>query len=580
MAEDRQIKTLEKGPLELHRRLEEREDELRLLQDIIDSSDTLICAFDHKGRVLEWNRAAEEITGHTRSSVSDGVIFRQLFPRRSDRREIMRATRDLGCSERRLDEFETEIQCRDGSCKTLSWVVHVKLYGNSRVYIAMASDITHHKQGQLRMEQMAFYDTLTKLPNRRLFVDRLRQSVDAARRKGTRVAVMFLDLDRFKRINDSLGHEAGDELLRHVSQRISGCVRSQDTVARLGGDEFTVLLTELTDATTASIVATKISEVLRKPIHLGNSEVLVTSSIGISIAPDDGGDVVGMLRNADLAMYRAKERGRNNFQFFTEELNRRVSLQMALETELRVALEAGQFQIHYQPVFTMDGQTIVGLEALLRWQHPARGLVFPEEFMGVLEETGMIVELSEWILGQACMMVRRLLMDERELPVAVNLSARQFSQGNLPLLVDSALQQNGVASHLLQLEITETTLMEDLEHSFEILRVLKDLGVGLNIDDFGAGFSSLNYLRRFPVDMLKVDRSFVRNIPEESRDMEVTSAVIAMAHELNLQVMAEGVETREQLDFLQKIGCDLVQGYYCSVPTDEDGLDYLLRVNS
>ncbi len=570
---------LEKQLHELRARLEAREGELGLLEDILDSADTLICVYDAKGRVLEWNRAAEEITGHARASVSDGGIFHRLFPRRIERREIMRATRNLDNSERRLDGFETEIHCRDGNRKILSWSIQAKTRGNIRVYIAMASDITHIKQGQLQMEQMAFYDTLTELPNRRLFRDRLRQAVDTARRKGSRLAVMFLDLDRFKRINDSLGHAAGDELLRHVSQRIIGCVRSQDTVARLGGDEFTVLLTELTDAATASVVATKISEVLRKPILLGSNEVFVTSSIGISIAPDDSSDVTDLLRNADLAMYRAKERGRNNFQYFTEELNRQVSRQMALATELGMALEAGQFQIHFQPVFTMDGETIVGLEALLRWQHPSRGLVFPEEFMEVLEETGMIVELGAWILRQACTGARRLQTDERVLPVAVNLSARQFRQNNLPQLVESVLKEFGLDPQLLHLEITETMLMEDVDHSFEILRALKQLGVGLYIDDFGAGYFSLTYLRSFPVDVLKVDRSFVRNIPEESRDMEITAAIIAMAHELKLKVVAEGVETREQLAFLQQIGCDRVQGYYCSVPTDEDGLDYLLRIN-
>jgi predicted signal transduction protein with EAL and GGDEF domain len=376
-----------------------------------------------------------------------------------------------------------------------------------------------------------------------------------------------------------LGHDAGDELLREVAQRIAGCVRGQDTVARMGGDEFTVLLPEIGEAAAASTVANKISDVLRTPIDLDGHEVFITSSIGISIAPDDGEEPLVLLRNADLAMYRAKEKGRNNFRYFTEELNQQVNRQLQLETELRIAVEQGQFQMHYQPIYLSDGETIVAFEALLRWQHPNRGLVVPEEFIGALEETGLILDLAEWILQHSCLKAKQLQAQGRRLPMHVNLSARQFHRGDLPTLVARVLKQTALEPSLLYLEITETMLMEDIEQTLESLLTLKKLGVGLAIDDFGSGYSSLNYLKRFPVDVLKVDRSFVRNIPDEPQDMEITAAVIAMAHKLKLKVVAEGVETKEQLGFLRENDCDRVQGYYCSIPTDEDGLDYLLKIS-
>jgi diguanylate cyclase (GGDEF)-like protein len=460
----------------------------------------------------------------------------------------------------------------------MCWKLYSLRRGPDTLFLAVGTESPLRQQSRQQMERLAFYDSLTELPNRRLFRDRLKQAIDAARRKGGRVAVMFLDLDRFKRVNDSLGHEAGDELLRQAAARIGTCVRAQDTVARLGGDEFTVLLPEISDAAAAGIVAAKISEVLRQPIVLGGNEVRITSSIGIAIAPDDSCDVTGLLHHADRAMYRAKEKGRNNFRYFTEELNQLVSRQLLLETELRATVAERGFLIHFQPEHTPDGAAMAGLEALLRWPHPTRGLLFAEEFLGILEHTGLILELTGWVLRQACEAASRVARRERPLPVSVNLSVRQFHQVSLPALVETALRETGLAPDLLRLEFSERLLMDDLELTLSTLQMLKRLGVGLCVDDFGVGYSSLVHLSRLPVDAIKIDKTLIRDTPDDRSSAAATAAIISMAHKLGLNAIAEGVETEEQLDFLRESACDRVQGYFCSIPTDEDGLDYLMKM--
>lgn len=555
--------------------------EQRLYETVIDFSESLICVLGAKGQALIWNSTAERITGYSRTEVVGGSrIIKWLMPRSDLRREIFQAVRDINRQKRGLKNFETEICCRDGSRRTIAWNVNVLSPPavGSDLYILQGQDLTGMRRSQLQMELLAFYDTLTELPNRRLYRDRLQQALEAAHRTGDRVAVMFLDLDRFKRVNDNLGHEAGDELLRQVARRLSGCVRSQDTVARIGGDEFTLLLPEIQDFTTTSVVANKIFEVLQLAVVLGSQEVVVTGSIGIAIAPEDGNEVSDLMRSADLAMYRAKEKGRNTFQYFTDELNQRMDRQQQLEHELRLAVRQRQFFIQYQPIYTADGDSIVAIEALLRWRHLSRGTIYPDEFLEILEETGLILDLGDWILDQVCAGAVRIQKTVAPLVLAVNLSSREFLDPGLPLRIHRALERTGLPPHLLQLEMAESLLMDDPDHALFLMKELKKLEVALCLDDFGGGYLSMRHLRRFPLDMLKVDRVFVRNIPDGPADMEITAALIAMAHKLELKVVAKGVETGEQLAFLYEQGCDLLQGYYCGIPMDEEALYYLLKV--
>lgn len=439
--------------------------------------------------------------------------------------------------------------------------------------IIQIADITEMKQSQERMERLAFCDTLTDLANRRLFADRLEQAVRQAIRHGRPAALLYLDLDNFKRVNDTLGHEAGDELLKTVAERLRQCVRDEDTVARPGGDEFTILLQEVQDSRAAGKVARKILRQLQEPIVLGSHEVRVTTSIGITLTPEDGTDPATLTKNADLAMYRAKERGRDNYQFFAEEMNTRAMERLLLENDLRGSLASGGFELYYQPKVRIIGGEIVGLEALLRWKHPDRGLLRPEQFMQIAEESGLIVEIGQWVLQHACQDAARI-REASGLPlhIAVNLSARQFSDPHLPKTVRAALLSADLDPSCLELEITETMLMGDLDDAIHTLEALRELGVSLAIDDFGTGYSSLSHLKRLPIDLIKVDRSFVSDIPANADDMAITAAVIAMAHQLNLAVVAEGVETRAQAAFLEEQGCEFGQGYLYGRPCGIDAM--------
>ncbi|MGA7616224.1 MAG: EAL domain-containing protein [Thermoanaerobaculia bacterium] len=417
-----------------------------------------------------------------------------------------------------------------------------------------------------QVEHIAYHDLLTGLPNRALFFDRLIVAMAHATRHGHRLAILFFDLDRFKTINDSLGHSVGDTLLKTVAERIRKVVRQDDTVARFGGDEFVILTQINGNIQDAGKVARKTLDALALPFRAGQREVVVTSSIGIAVFPNDGNDIETLVKNADTAMYRAKEQGRDNFQFYTPSMNARSLELLELENDLRRALGRGEFSLHYQPLIDLASGRVFGLEALLRWQHPTRGLLLPESFISTAESTGLIVPIGKWVLKEACAQARgwqrQLGFD---LIVCVNLSARQFHESNLIEHVREALEESGLRARYLELEITESSAMRDVQASIRILRELKELGVRIAIDDFGTGYSSLSYLRQFPVDTLKLDQSFVREItvPE---DGAIASGVIAMAHSLKLMVLAEGVETLGQLDFLKRSDCDRLQGFLFSRP--------------
>lgn len=444
-----------------------------------------------------------------------------------------------------------------------------------------ARRLNEREQHAQKIEYLAHYDPVTKLPNRFSLMGRLAHSLELAKRCSNRLALIFIDLDRFKTINDSLGHHVGDQLLFQVAGRLLESIRSADIVARLGGDEFVVGLPLIRSNVSAAHMIRKIQHALSQSYYVEGHELSITPSIGISIFPTDGDTVQDLMKNADLAMYHAKAGGRNNFQFFTPEMNQTVQERLTLEGDLRMAIERGEFLLYYQPQIEVTSGRVVGLEALLRWQHPVRGLVTPDSFIPVAEETGMIIAIGEVALRTACRQLACWLADGMPpLRVSVNLSARQFKQSNLPGLLMDILAETGIEPHLLELEITESSAMDTPADAILHLRGFREMGVELAIDDFGTGYSSLSYLKLFPVHRLKIDRSFVKDIETDSDDAEIAAATIALAHTLGKEVVAEGVETEAQCRFLRGQQCDILQGYYFSRPLPPEEIVTYLRNTS
>jgi diguanylate cyclase (GGDEF)-like protein len=424
------------------------------------------------------------------------------------------------------------------------------------------------------LQHMVLHDALTKLPNRILLEDRVQQALEECRRSRDRLAILFVDLDRFKTLNDSLGHYAGDAVLRNVADRLRGGVRAEDTVSRLGGDEFVVLLKRIAGPDEAAQVARKLMEELARPMLVNDHDLRIGSSIGIALFPEHGDSSNRLISNADAAMYHVKKTGRSNHAFFTPEMSTFFPRRLKLENELRAALERNQFVLHYQPKVDMRSGRIVGVEALVRWRHPQRGLVAPAEFIPFAEETGLIVPIGNWVLQEACLQNRA--WQEHgiiETPVAVNISGLQFQQSGLVETVSGALRMSGLEPRFLELEITESVVMQNAAEAIVMLEELHAMGVRLSIDDFGTGYSSLNYLKRFPIDKLKIDQSFIRDISVDADDAAIVQAIVALAHGLRLRVVAEGVERPEQLDFLRALGNDEYQGYLYSVPLAPDELE-------
>lgn len=441
-----------------------------------------------------------------------------------------------------------------------------------------AREIEEVKQARQSLDYMAHFDHLTGLPNRTLLKDRMDQAIYHAHRNRRMIGVLFLDLDNFKVVNDTIGHTCGDELLKNVSQRISACLREGDTAVRLGGDEFIVLLPDLADTQDAAKVAGKILEQLKSPFAIDRHEVYAGASIGISIYPHNTQNMEGLLSTADGAMYYAKKLGKNNYQFFTPEMNNSAQKYIKLEKHLRRALEQHEFVLHYQPQVDVKSGMIKGMEALIRWMSPELGMVSPADFIPLAEDTGLIVPIGAWVLKTACSQARLWQQNGFPVRVAVNLSSRQFhqvqnqQQSQHPLLdaVMSALEETGLSPDLLELEITESILMQRLDTTLDTLNALKNIGIRLSIDDFGTGYSSLSYLKRFPIDILKIDKSFVNDITTDTSDKAIVAAITLMAQQLKLEVIAEGVETVAQLDFLRELQCNFVQGYYFSKPVPSD----------
>jgi len=439
-------------------------------------------------------------------------------------------------------------------------------------------DVSMARTMVLEMSHLAQHDALTDLPNRLLLKDRLTHAISLARRNHGHLAVLFLDLDGFKRINDSLGHAVGDRLLQSVTACLSSCVRKSDTVSRQGGDEFVILLTEVADSADAAVSAARLIAELKKTHNIGEHRLRVTVSIGISTYPDSGEDAETLIKNADTAMYHAKEHGRDNYQFFNKDMNLRAVERQSLEGQLRHALEEGELLLHYQPKVNLKTGALTSVEALVRWQHPERGLLLPGQFLTIAEETGMVVAMGRWVLREACRQTREWLdAGLPAVPVAVNVSSLEFRSEGFLEGVRTALRNTRLDPRYLELELTETVLMRHAESTAYVLEALKAIGVRLAIDDFGTGYSSLSYLTRFPIDALKLDQSFVHDIMARSDDAVVVSAVISMGKTLRLRVIAEGVETPEQLAFLQIHGCDEGQGYYFSRPMAAQSFATLLE---
>lgn len=451
--------------------------------------------------------------------------------------------------------------------------------GQPLYIIAVIEDITERKNAEVRILQLAHYDELTGLANRNMVNKIFSQALARSRRNGKPLAILFIDLDRFKNVNDTLGHGAGDKVLKEVAERLRRCLRDSDTLGRLGGDEFVVLLEEMPQATHSAVAAQKIIDALTPPFILDTQEFHITASIGISTYPADSEDVPGLLKNADIAMYRAKDLGKNNYQFYSSQMNIHTLDSLSLESNLRHALERQEFILHYQPKINIRSGRIVGMEALVRWQHPTNGLIPPMQFIPLAEETGLIVPIGEWVLRAAC--AQNASWRKQGLPplcVAVNLSARQFRHEHLLQNVGKVLHDTGLDSSGLELEITESMVVQDPERAVLLLDSLRAMGISISIDDFGTGYSSLSYLKRFPIDSLKIDRSFIKDLPLDTDDAAIAQAIIAMAHSLKISVIAEGVETEEQLRFLRNHLCDEGQGYYFSKPvTEHEFVDLVLK---
>ena len=541
------------------------EEQLRIAATFFETTSEAITVTDMNNRIIAVNPAFCMITGY-----SEAEVLGQDPGFLSSGRNNRTFYRNMWDTLERMGRWQGEIWNRRKNGEVFpEWLSIVAIKdekGNTKQYMAVFSDITKRKQDEEKIWRQANYDALTGLPNRNLFKDRLDQAMHAAHREGSLLALLFIDLDRFKWVNDTLGHAAGDRLLQEAAMRLSHCVRETDTVARLGGDEFTVILGELHDCSEVDKIAEKLLKRLAEPFVLNGREAFVSGSIGITLYPGDASDMEQLLRNADAAMYSAKQAGRNVFRYFTQELNDEARRRLRLEADLRRVLERRELALHYQPIINANGE-VAGAEALLRWQHPLYGFVPPDEFIPLAEDIGVIVDIEQWVMRQACHDARLFQLQAGEgLFMSVNVSSMQCKSDHCRLVLGDILRESGLDPGTLKLEITERVMMENTDYVIALLSEIRSMGVRLAVDDFGTGYSSLSYLKQFPVDVLKIDRTFIAGLPDDRDDVALVEAIVAMAHSLGLQVVAEGVETAEQLAFLRSLGCDLIQGFYFSKP--------------
>ncbi len=545
------------------------EDQLRMNATVFETASEGILVTDANNRVKTVNPAFTRITGYELEDII-GQDPKMLSSGRHEADFYHQMWEQI--QSRGYWSGEIWNRRKDGSVYP-EWISIVVIRDEKtneiKEYVAVFSDISQRKQDEEQIRRQANYDALTGLPNRSLFFDRLHQAVIAARREEGLLALLFVDLDRFKAVNDTFGHVLGDEILQEVAERFSACVRDSDTVARLGGDEFVVLVHDLGEVNDAALVADKIIEQMSRPFEVAGREVALGASIGITVYPEDTQDAEVMMRNADMAMYRAKEKGRNRYQFFTVGMQEQVRERLELEQDLRLALDRDELVLYYQPI--VDSQTGVmrSVEALLRWNHPKHGFVPPDTFIPLAEEGGLIIQIGNWVMSEACRQLKVWRENGVDINVSVNVSSRQRGKEFSPWTVSGILKEFGVRGEWLTLEITEGLLMDDSPEVISWLKGFRDLGIGLSIDDFGTGYSSLSYLKRFPVNVIKIDRAFVRGLPDDSGDASLVEAILAMGQSLGLSVVAEGVETKEQHSFLRKRNCDYLQGFFFGKPMPE-----------
>jgi len=551
------------------------EEQLRIAATFFETTSEAITVTDMNNRIVAVNPAFSQITGYSEREVvgkDPGLL--------SSNRHSAAFYHDMWQTLQRMGRWQGEIWNRRKNGEVFpEWLSIVAIKngkGETKQYMAVFSDITKRKQDEEKIWRQANYDALTELPNRNLFKDRLDRAMHAAHREGSSLALMFIDLDRFKSVNDTLGHAAGDRLLQEAAKRLRNCVRETDTVARLGGDEFTVILGDLQEMHEIDRIAESMLKKLSEPFMLDGKEAFVSGSIGITLYPGDAENMAQLLRHADAAMYLAKSSGRNRFRYFTGEQNVEAQRRLQLESALRRVLEREELQLHYQPLINDRGE-VAGAEALLRWKNPEFGTISPDEFIPLAEEIGVIVDMEQWALRQACLDARQFQQQAKaDFFISVNISSLQCKSEQCHRVLGSILHESGLCPGTLKLEITERVMMENTEHVIGLLSEIKAMGVRLAVDDFGTGYSSLSYLKQFPVDVLKIDRAFINGLPNDQDDVALVEAIIAMAHSLNLQVVAEGVETAEQLAFLHSLGCDLIQGFYYSRPLPFNAFcDYL-----
>lgn len=545
------------------------EDSLRQAAAVFDSTQEGVLVTDRNQRIVHVNPAFSRITGYSADEVlgQDPRLFKSGRHDTAFYNGLWNALTQRGSwsgeiwNRRKNGEVFPMWQCIRG--------IHDE-NGNLSHYVAVFSDISALKRSQHELDYLAHHDPLTTLPNRLLFSERIEQALQREKQNG---ALLLIDLDHFKIINESLGHNTGDQLLKQIGERLDGLFDKQLTLARLGGDEFGLLSSDCAHAEQASQLAQRLLDSLAEPFSIAGETLFISASIGISLFPNDGGSVEQLLRNADSALFRAKSSGRHTFSFYSQEMTAQARQRVKLEAELRQALEQGQLRVYYQPIHHLDDGRLLGAEALVRWQHPQRGLVPPGEFIPIAEDSGLIGAIDAWVLEQACAQMCRWLAEGGELEfVAVNVSSRLFSRGELDLRVARVLEQTGLAPAYLELEVTESAVMDDPDRALELLQHLHGLGVRLAIDDFGTGYSSLARLKRLPVDKLKLDQSFVRGLPNDSEDAAIARAVITLGQSLGLRVLAEGIEQPEQADFLRELGCKLGQGYWFGRPQPAEQL--------
>lgn len=553
---------------------------LKMADRLFNKSMEGVILTDRNTRILKVNKTFTEVTGYKLQEVfSKTPAILQSGQHGSD------FYKDMWTTLKRKGLWQRQIfnRKKNGEIYPEWLTIHAIKNQKGKVvnYLGLFTDLTNKNLTQDIIHHLAYYDPLTNLPNRLLFHERLKQTLINAKRQKSQFALLFMDLDGFKKVNDSLGHDAGDLLLQEVALRLKKDLRESDTISRLGGDEFTIILDGFNHTNHLSTVLKKILKELSGEFKLNEREVYISVSIGISIYPNDGHDMVELIKNADTAMYAAKEKGKNRYEFYDAAMNRKIIERLTLESCIHIAYNEEQFMVYYQPKINLLTRSVEGAEALIRWKHPVRGFISPAQFIPLAEEIGMIIPIGEWVLRQVCRNMREWKKEfHQDIKISVNLSSLQFRDPNFLKMLELLIIEENIDPKYLEIEITESLLMHDIQSNLSTMKQLKEMGISLSIDDFGTGYSSLKYLKEFPIDVLKIDKSFIDEITTDANDRMLTKSIIDLAHNLEMDVIAEGVETQEQIEFLLRNGCQRVQGFYFSQAVDADSFSaYVQKMN-